>query len=96
MLITAGQTGDGTWNLFGIDKSTGERLASVELPGTTTGYGMSSWAHDGRQYVMVQLPDGLAAMALPLLQLPLAGRIKSLDRIIGLPELYRFLYLYLI
>ncbi len=64
LLITAGQTSDGTWNLFGIDKRTGERLGAVKIPGET-GYGMSSWVHNGRQYVLVQLEDGLAAMALP-------------------------------
>ena len=26
---------------------------------------MSSWSHEGRQYVIIQLRDGLAAMALP-------------------------------
>ncbi len=64
LLITAGQTSDGTWNLFAIDKRTGERLGAVKIPGET-GYGMSSWAHNGKQYVLVQLEDGLAAMALP-------------------------------
>ncbi len=64
LLITAGQTGDETWNLFAIDKRTGERVGAVEIPGET-GYGMSSWVHNGRQYVLVQLEDGLAAMALP-------------------------------
>ena len=30
-----------------------------------TRYGMSSWVHEGKQYVIIQLEDGLAAMALP-------------------------------
>lgn len=64
LLIAAGQTSDATWNIFAIDKHTGERLGAVELPGQT-GYGMSSWVHDGKQYVLVQLQDGLAAFALP-------------------------------
>jgi len=64
LLITAGQTSDGTWNLFAIDKRTGERVGAVKIPGET-GYGMSSWVHHGKQYVLVQLEDGLAAMALP-------------------------------
>jgi quinoprotein glucose dehydrogenase len=64
LLITAGQTSDDTWNLFAIDKRTGERVGAVKIPGET-GYGMSSWSHQGKQYVMVQLEDGLAAMALP-------------------------------
>jgi quinoprotein glucose dehydrogenase len=64
LLITAGQTSDGTWNLFALDKRTGERLGAIEIPGET-GYGMSSWVHEGKQYVLVQLEDGLAARALP-------------------------------
>ena len=27
---------------------------------------MSSWTHEDRQYVIIQLRDGLAAMALPV------------------------------
>jgi quinoprotein glucose dehydrogenase len=64
LLITAGQTSDGTWNLFALDKRSGARVGAVKIAGAT-GYGMSSWMHEGRQYVLVQLQDGLAAMALP-------------------------------
>ena len=64
LLLASGQTADGTQNLFAIDKLTGERVGTVPLPGGTR-YGMSSWSHEGRQYVMIQLNSGLAAMALP-------------------------------
>ena len=64
LLLTSGQTADDTWNLFAIDKRTGERVGAVEIPGSTR-YGMSSWVHEGKQYVIIQLTDGLAAMALP-------------------------------
>ncbi len=64
LLMASGQTSDGTWNLFAIDKKTGERVGAVEIPGATR-YGMSSWVHDGHQYVIIQLTDGLAAFALP-------------------------------
>ena len=64
MLIAGGQTSDDTPQLFAIDKRTGERLGAVEIPGLTR-YGMSSWTHEGRQFVIVQLRDGLAALALP-------------------------------
>ncbi len=64
LLLASGQTSDGTPHLFAIDKRTGERLGQVEVPGTTR-YGMSSWTHEGNQYVMIQLRDGLAALALP-------------------------------
>jgi len=26
---------------------------------------MSSWTHEGKQYIIIQLSDGLAALALP-------------------------------
>ncbi|MXX77799.1 MAG: hypothetical protein F4Z33_02160 [Gemmatimonadales bacterium] len=64
LLLASGQTSDGTPHLFAIDKRTGERVGQVELPGNTR-YGMSSWVHEGRQYVIIQLTDGLAALALP-------------------------------
>ncbi len=51
------------------DKSTGEILAEIELPGTTTGLPMS-YMHDGRQFVVVAVgqggePSELVALALP-------------------------------
>jgi len=64
LLIAGGQASDGTPELFAIDKRTGERVGAVPLPDQTR-YGMSSWVHEGRQYVIVQLPDGIAAMGLP-------------------------------
>ena len=65
MLLAGGQAADNTPQLFAIDKRTGERLGAVEIPGQTR-YGMSSWMHEGRQFVIVQLRNGLAAMALPV------------------------------
>ncbi len=66
LLLASGQTSDGVRNLFAIDKLTGERVGTVPFPeGWNTRYGMSSWAHEGRQYVMIQLSGGLAALALP-------------------------------
>ncbi|WP_420448978.1 PQQ-binding-like beta-propeller repeat protein [Candidatus Palauibacter sp.] len=64
LLLASGQTSDGTPHLFAIDKRTGERVGQVELPGNTR-YGMSSWVHEGKQYVIIQLTDGLAALTLP-------------------------------
>jgi quinoprotein glucose dehydrogenase len=64
LLLASGMASDGTWNLFAVDKKTGKRLGAVEIPGATS-YGLSSWMHEGRQYVIVQLNDGLAALALP-------------------------------
>ena len=64
LLFATGQTADGAWKLFAIDKHTGERVGTVDIPGSTR-YGMSSWSHEGKQYIIIQLNDGLAAMALP-------------------------------
>ena len=63
LLLASGQTSDGTPHLFAIDKRTGERVGAVELPGPSR-YGMSSWVHDGKQYVIIQLQDGLVALTL--------------------------------
>ena len=62
LLLASGQTSDNQWHLFAIDKQTGERLGAIEIPGSTR-YGLSSWVHEGEQYVIVQLNDGLAAFA---------------------------------
>ena len=62
LLLASGQTSNNTWNLFAIDKRTGERVGAIEIPGSTR-YGLSSWVHDGEQYIIVQLNDGLAAFA---------------------------------
>ncbi len=64
LLFSAGQTPDDAWKLFAIDKRTGERVGAVDIPGPTR-YGMSSWMHEGKQYIIIQLTDGLAALALP-------------------------------
>jgi quinoprotein glucose dehydrogenase len=64
MLVASGQTADNEDVIYAIDKLTGERMGQAPIPGST-GYGMSSWVHEGKQYILVQLEDGLAAMALP-------------------------------
>ena len=63
LLLATGQTSDGTPHLFAIDKRTGARVGQVEIPNVSR-YGMSSWVHEGRQYILIQLPDGLAALTL--------------------------------
>jgi quinoprotein glucose dehydrogenase len=57
--------------LRGIDKRTGATFAEIPLPGISR-YGMSSWEHDGHQYIIVQLQDGIAAFGLPA-AMPQAG-----------------------
>lgn len=65
LLLASGVTSGGVPHLFAIDKRTGERVGSIELPGVTR-YGMSSWMHEGRQYVIIQLNSGLAAIGVNL------------------------------
>ena len=63
MLVAGGRTADSTPQIFAIDKQTGERLGAVEIPGVTR-YGMSSWMHEEKQYIIVQLQGGIVAYAL--------------------------------
>jgi glucose dehydrogenase len=55
--------------LHAVDKRTGERIGSVEIPAPGS-YGMMSYMHEGRQYVIVQIsgrgiPGSLVALRLP-------------------------------
>ncbi|HSH76778.1 MAG TPA: hypothetical protein VLA09_13905, partial [Longimicrobiales bacterium] len=71
LLFASGQTADNEPHLFAIDKRTGRRVGQIPIPGISR-YGMSSWEHDGHQYIIVQLQDGLAAFGLPA-AMPAAG-----------------------
>jgi len=64
MLVYSNITSDGTPHLFALDKTSGEEVARVEAPAATR-YGMSSWVHDGKQYIILQTGSTLTAMALP-------------------------------
>jgi len=64
MLIYSNVTSDGTPHLFALDKTTGEELAKVEVPAATR-YGMSSWMHEGKQYIILQTGSSLTTMTLP-------------------------------
>ena len=55
---------DETALLYAIDKKTGEELARIEVPAQSR-YGMSSWKHDGHQYIILQTGSKLTAIALP-------------------------------
>jgi quinoprotein glucose dehydrogenase len=63
LLIYAGNVSDGTPTLFAVDKASGETLASVEAPAETN-YGIMTYMHEGRQYIMLQTGPTLTAMAL--------------------------------
>ncbi|MGI9204491.1 MAG: PQQ-binding-like beta-propeller repeat protein [Woeseiaceae bacterium] len=63
LLIYAGNVSDGTPTIFAVDKATGETLAQVEAPADSN-YGMMTYVHEGRQYIMLQTGPKLTAMAL--------------------------------
>ena len=64
MLVYSDQSSDGTPMLWAIDKDTGEIIGEIEAPARSN-YGMSSWTHDGHQYIMLQTSSKLTALALP-------------------------------
>ncbi|NKB32948.1 MAG: PQQ-binding-like beta-propeller repeat protein [Pseudomonadales bacterium] len=64
MLVYSDTTSDGTPMLYSVDKATGETLGAIEVPDRSR-YGMSSWTHDGHQYIMLQTGSKLTAVALP-------------------------------
>ena len=65
LLIYSDVDSDGTSALlYAIDKATGEELARIDAPARSR-YGMSTWVHEGKQYIMLQTGPKLTAMALP-------------------------------
>ena len=67
MLVYSDQASDGTPMLWAIDKDSGEIIGEIEAPARSS-YGMSSWTHDGHQYIMLQTASKLTALALPAAQ----------------------------
>lgn len=63
MLLYAGLGSGGTPFLFAVDKRTGQELGRVEVPAPSN-YGMMSYVHNGKQYVMLQTGSTLTAVAL--------------------------------
>jgi quinoprotein glucose dehydrogenase len=64
LLIYGNPTSDGTSHLFAIDKATGREVGRIEAPAQSR-YGMSSWVHEGKQYLILQTGSTLTAMTLP-------------------------------
>jgi len=64
MLVYSDTATDGTPMLYAVDKATGETRAAIEVPARSR-YGMSTWVHDGFQYIILQTGSTLTAMALP-------------------------------
>ena len=72
MLVYTDNASDGTPMIWALDKQTGEILAEIEAPSASR-YGMSSWVHDGHQYIMLQTGPTLTALALPAAQAAAGG-----------------------
>jgi quinoprotein glucose dehydrogenase len=64
LLFATGQTADNRPHLFGIDKKTGQRVAAVPTPALGQ-YGLMTYMHQGKQYVILPVSGGYTAMALP-------------------------------
>ncbi len=67
LLLTA-EGGGGEARLHAVDKLTGERLGTIDLPGAGQ-YGMMTYMHEGKQFIVVQTggrtPAALVALRLP-------------------------------
>ncbi len=64
LLFATGQTADNRNNLFGIDKKTGKRVGAVVIP-RAGGYGLMTYMHGGKQYIVIPTNGGYTAVALP-------------------------------
>lgn len=64
MLMATGLTSDNTPHLFAIDKKTGQRLGKVATPALGR-YGIMTYLHAGKQYVVLPVEGGYTALALP-------------------------------
>ncbi|MBL4820842.1 MAG: PQQ-binding-like beta-propeller repeat protein [Gammaproteobacteria bacterium] len=64
LLIYGNPAADGTPYLFALDKATGKEVGRIKAPAQSR-YGMSSWVHEGKQYLILQTGSTLTAMTLP-------------------------------
>ncbi len=64
LLVASGMTADNTPHLFAIDKATGERVGQVATP-LQGGYGLMTYMHEGKQYIVLPVNGGYTALALP-------------------------------
>ena len=64
LLFTAAQTADNRPHLFAIDKKTGKRVGAVATPRLGQ-YGLMTYVHAGKQYIVLPVNGGYTAMALP-------------------------------
>ena len=63
LFMYGSEASDGTPMLYFVDKLTGEHLGGVETEERTR-YGMMTYMHEGKQYIMLQNGPKLTAMAL--------------------------------
>ena len=61
--IYASEASDGTPMLYFVDKQTGEQIGGIETEERTR-YGMMSYMHEGKQYIILQTGPKLTALAL--------------------------------
>ena len=64
LLFATGTTSDDKAQLFAIDKRTGKRLGQVATPRLGQ-YGLMTYLHAGKQYVILPRDGGYTALALP-------------------------------
>jgi quinoprotein glucose dehydrogenase len=64
LLMYAAEASDGTPQLYAVDKASGRQVGKVEVPDQSS-YGMMTYVHDGRQYVLLQTGSKLSTLALP-------------------------------
>jgi glucose dehydrogenase len=64
LLFATGQTADNAPKLFAIDKKTGQRVGAVATPRLGQ-YGLMTYMHQGKQYVVMPTNGGYTALALP-------------------------------
>jgi glucose dehydrogenase len=64
LLFATGMTADDRPHLFGIDKRSGKRVGQVPTP-HLGGYGLMTYLHQGKQYVVLPRSGGYTVLALP-------------------------------
>jgi quinoprotein glucose dehydrogenase len=64
LLMATGSSADNRAHLFAIDKKTGKRVGAVATP-EMGGYGLMTYMHQGKQYVVLPVNGGYTALALP-------------------------------
>ncbi|MGH7554188.1 MAG: pyrroloquinoline quinone-dependent dehydrogenase, partial [Longimicrobiales bacterium] len=64
LLFATGLTSDDKPHLFAIDKKTGKRVGKVPTPAVGE-YGIMTYMHAGKQYIVLPVEGGYTALALP-------------------------------